>query len=525
MSRSHIAYGPKDAIGKIIAGRHIPTNCLVITKVDDPAEEAELLFFDKDYTPHQVSMRHVFTSMEVATEWVGRYYCVGRYIVVKDDNEEWHSYIVGDDNSLILSDGSDKVSIVTAGDASVVINGETITPTIAVNLDPEYANGLVISDDGLALNVASDTRAGAMSALDKFKLDEIEAGAQVNTITDISTGRADGTISVNGVDVPVKGLGSAAFTSSGDYTPAGVGMVYTVVDELPAEGEPNVVYLVLNEGEEDNIYDEFLFVDGEPELIGTTATDLSDYYTKEEAEQKIRAEIDDAITGKADMISLSKVAITGSYNDLSDKPAFPLVLGVTKRNDGYYYPDITYSQGISYLEAGGQLSVHWPEDNLVYQCKLWRSTSSSIFFGVQDDLVYRTLRWNSLSGRVEAFSTSVFVASSDLSNKVDKITGKGLSTNDFTDAEKSKLAGFGDASLYALKSDIQWIYKYKGSVADASALPNSGNNIVGDVYNVEDTGMNYAWNGTEWDALGAISAQPTEVESISNSDVDSILEP
>ena len=25
---------------------------------------------------------------------------------------------------------------------------------------------------------------------------------------------------------------------------------------------------------------------------------------------------------------------------------------------------------------------------------------------------------------------------------------------------------------------------------------------VGDVYNVLDTGMNYAWNGTEWDALG-----------------------
>lgn len=517
MSRSHIAYGPKDAIGKVIAKRHIPTNCLVITKVVDPAEEAELLYFDKDYTPHQISMRHVFPSVEAATEWVGRYYCVGRYIVAKDD-DEWHSYIVGDDNSLIIADGSNKVSIVTAGDASVVVNGETISPTISVNLDPEFANGLSISEDGLMLNLATDSKAGAMSAADKFKLDEIEAGAQVNTITDIETGSTNGTISVNGVDIPVKGLGSAAFTSSDDYTPVGVGMSYMVVQELPSQGVVGTVYLVPNDGEEENIYDEYLFVNNTPELIGTTRIDLSDYYTKEEAEQKIRVEIDNAITGKVDTISLSRVATTGSYNDLSNKPVLPIVLGVTKRNDGYYYPDIAYNEGLSILEAGGQIVIHWPEDNLVYQCRLWRNTSSSIFFGVQDEFTYRTIRWNSLTGRIEPFSTLSFSTSSDLNNKVDKVSGKGLSTNDFTDAEKNKLAGFGDASLYALKTDIEWIYKYKGSVSTASNLPSTGN-IVGDIYNVEDTDMNYAWNGVKWDPLGGMYG----VESINDSEIDNII--
>lgn len=33
------------------------------------------------------------------------------------------------------------------------------------------------------------------------------------------------------------------------------------------------------------------------------------------------------------------------------------------------------------------------------------------------------------------------LARTQLANKVDKETGKGLSTNDFTDAEKTKLAG------------------------------------------------------------------------------------
>ena len=44
------------------------------------------------------------------------------------------------------------------------------------------------------------------------------------------------------------------------------------------------------------------------------------------------------------------------------------------------------------------------------------------------------------------------------------------------------------------------VYKYKGSVADDDALPDDAEN--GDVYNVESDGMNYAWNGTAWDALG-----------------------
>lgn len=105
-----------------------------------------------------------------------------------------------------------------------------------------------------------------------------------------------------------------------------------------------------------------------------------------------------------------------------------------------------------------------------------------------------------------------------LDNKVDKVTGKGLSTNDYTTAEKNKLAAFGAASTYALKTDITNMYKYKGSVATVSALPSS-DNTTGDVYNVESSGMNYAWDGTAWDALGEIFT----ITSISNGDIDAIV--
>lgn len=49
-------------------------------------------------------------------------------------------------------------------------------------------------------------------------------------------------------------------------------------------------------------------------------------------------------------------------------------------------------------------------------------------------------------------------------------------------------------------SAVSAVYKYKGSVANQSALPSAGQ-TVGDVYNVEDTGDNYAWDGSKWDKL------------------------
>lgn len=48
---------------------------------------------------------------------------------------------------------------------------------------------------------------------------------------------------------------------------------------------------------------------------------------------------------------------------------------------------------------------------------------------------------------------------------------------------------------------VSSVYRYKGSVVNHAALPQS-NQVVGDVYNVEDTGVNVAWDGKKWDDLG-----------------------
>jgi len=143
-----------------------------------------------------------------------------------------------------------------------------------------------------------------------------------------------------------------------------------------------------------------------------------------------------------------------------------------------------------------------------------------------------------------------------LSGKVDKEEGKGLSSNDYTDEEKAKLSALENYTLpaasaetlggvkvgaglamtdgtlsasaiewssirnkpdVALKSDLTSLYRYKGSVTNYASLPSSGN-VTGDVWNVEATGMNYAWTGEDWDALG----QSFEIQAITNAEIDAI---
>lgn len=70
----------------------------------------------------------------------------------------------------------------------------------------------------------------------------------------------------------------------------------------------------------------------------------------------------------------------------------------------------------------------------------------------------------------------------------------------------------------AINNAVSSVYKIKGTVANEAALPTSGN-VIGDVYNTTDTGMNYVWTGTEWDALGTV-VDLSNYYTISETDVE-----
>lgn len=79
----------------------------------------------------------------------------------------------------------------------------------------------------------------------------------------------------------------------------------------------------------------------------------------------------------------------------------------------------------------------------------------------------------------------------------------------------------------AISSAVSSAYTYKGSVATQSALPSSGNK-TGDVYDTQDTGMNYAWTGSAWDALGtyvdmSLYWAKTELTAITTAQIDALF--
>lgn len=79
---------------------------------------------------------------------------------------------------------------------------------------------------------------------------------------------------------------------------------FEIVDELPTENiDTHTIYLVKETvGEADDYYNEYIYVNGEWELLGSTRIDLSDYYTKEQVD-KIIETLTGVFNEKVDIIN------------------------------------------------------------------------------------------------------------------------------------------------------------------------------------------------------------------------------
>ena len=110
---------------------------------------------------------------------------------------------------------------------------------------------------------------------EKTKLSGIEAGAQVNKITDVTV---NGT-TVVGAD-KVAAIDLSNYATKGDVS-AIPKFAISVVSSLPTSDiSTSTIYLKSNGGSSGNSYDEYLYVNGAWEKIGTTEVDLSGYVPK-----------------------------------------------------------------------------------------------------------------------------------------------------------------------------------------------------------------------------------------------------
>ena len=70
--------------------------------------------------------------------------------------------------------------------------------------------------------------------------------------------------------------------------------IVSSIDDITQE---NVLYLVPSSEATNNLYDEYLLINGNPEMIGSTKIDLSNYPTKDEMNTAINTAIGGALDG------------------------------------------------------------------------------------------------------------------------------------------------------------------------------------------------------------------------------------
>lgn len=221
--------------------------------------------------------------------------------------------------------------------------------------------------------------------------------------------------------------------------------------------------------------------------------------------QKIKAKLADKVD-KAEGKGLSTNDFSAAYKTKLD--------GIANGANNYSHPT---SSGNKHIPAGGSAGqiLRWSSDGTA-QWGNDNNTTYSAFKGATSSAAGGSgLVPAPTAGKQGQYlrGDGTWATPTDTTYSDATQSGHGL----MSIADKKKLDEFGAASTYALKSDITAMYRYKGSVTSTDKLPTSGQTI-GDVYDVGN-GMNYAWNGSDWDALGEIFT----ITKITNTEIDTVL--
>lgn len=138
---------------------------------------------------------------------------------------------------------------------------------------------------------------------EKNKLSGIATGAQVNKIESVKVNGTALSISSKAVNIDLSN-----YATKGDVS-AIPKFAVTVVTSLPTSNiSTSTIYLMANAGEDNNSYDEYIYVNSAWEKIGTTKVDLSGYYTSSQVDTKLGAKQNTLTAGTNVTISGSTIS-------------------------------------------------------------------------------------------------------------------------------------------------------------------------------------------------------------------------
>lgn len=181
--------------------------------------------------------------------------------------------------------------------------------------------------------------------------------------------------------------------------------------------------------------------------------------------------------------SLATVATSGSYADLSNKPTIPTVDVTKSYVDTQLATKANASNVYTKSEVDSKVSSVYRVKGSVASYANLPTTNVQIgdVYNVTDTganyvATATTPTWDKLSETVDLSGYATTAAmNTALGNKVDKVSGKGLSTNDYTTAEKDKLAGIATgANNYSLPVATASVL---GGVKTSTGITNSSGTI------------------------------------------------
>lgn len=160
---------------------------------------------------------------------------------------------------------------------------------------------------------------------------------------------------------------------------AGLGQLnIKVVSVLPETGQDKTIYFLRVEGSTANHYDEYMFINGQWELVGSTGVDLDNYYNK--------SQVDALIIGKADQSDVD--SLNDDVEELTQNQAYHIT--ITKNNQevlwtaeevaNYGYGDkiihVHNPNGLPWMIRGNGLNEYGTMNDFAYPTQTDETTTS-----------------------------------------------------------------------------------------------------------------------------------------------------
>lgn len=249
-------------------------------------------------------------------------------------------------------------------------------------------------------------------------------------------GTANGTVKFDGTDVKVHGLGSAAYTESTAYDEAGAANTALQNAKTYADGKDDAIAAAKTAG--DNAQSA---VDALSSKVGTVPSDKT--VVQMIADAQTAATYDDSTIKasiKANTDAITKLNGADTVDGSVDKKIKDAI--------NKFATDVSDNDTVdTFKELIDYAASHQGEYSTLSGEVQKNTTAIATLNGTGAGSVSKTV-----SDAVDAAKTEL---QGNIDNKVDKVDGKGLSTNDYTAAEKTKLTGIAEGAQVNVIEEIQ----------------------------------------------------------------------